>query len=488
MSHFVHTYEQAIEFLVGRINYERVTGIAFSSDDQKLSRMRRLLEQIGSPHQGLKVVHVAGTKGKGSTSAMAAAILTAAGQKTGLYTSPHISAFEERMVVDGASPAPSHFVDLVNRLIEPIERMDRAPDGPGPTYFELATAIAWLYFRDSGVDLAVLEVGLGGRLDATNVCDPHVSVITNISRDHTNVLGNSTAEIAGEKAGIVKAGVPVISGVDSGPAGDVIEAVCRQHQSPLYRLGRELSWRPSGNDDSIVALPESGVAGHPIDVETPWGMWTRLKVPLRGPHQSDNAALAVAAVTLLRQKGVPIPDAAVARGLSDVRWPARIEVLGTRPTIVVDAAHNWAATSALLRTLDQDFSTASRKILVFAATRDKDVAGMLRQLLPQFDSVVLTQYQTNPRGVPLNELAAMVQATACYPCHVAADAASAWSLASHLATGDDLICVTGSFFVAAELRELILDIQAGQGKNRQQDAAPVCSERYREPTQVAQRF
>jgi dihydrofolate synthase/folylpolyglutamate synthase len=462
MSHFVQTYEQALEFLLGRINYERVTGIAFSSDDQKLTRMRRLLEQLGNPHKGLKVIHIAGTKGKGSTSAMAAAMLTAAGHKTGLFTSPHVSAFEERMVVDGAPPSAGHFVNLVNRLIEPVERMDQAPDGPGPTYFELATAIAWLYFRDCRVDLAVLEVGLGGRLDATNVCDPFVAVITNISRDHTNVLGNSPAEIAREKAGIVKARVPVISGVESGPAGDVVEGVCRQHNSPLYRLGQELSWHPRDNDVAIAARSETDLAARRIDVETPWGIWRGLKIPLRGNHQADNAALAVAAVTLLRQKGVAIPDAAVSGGLSEVRWPARIEVLGTHPTIVVDAAHNWAATAALLRTLDQEFSTAARRILVFAATRDKDVAGMLRQLLPRFDSVVLTQYQTNPRGTPIAELAEMVQATGRYPCHVAADAASAWSLATRLAARDDLICVTGSFFIAAELRELILDSQAEQ--------------------------
>ncbi len=475
MSRFVRTYEQAIEFLLGRINYERVTGIAFSSDDHKLARMQRLLEQIGNPHDGLKVVHVAGTKGKGSTSAMAAAILTASGQKTGLYTSPHVSAFEERMVVDGTPPSPAHFVDLVNRLIEPIERMDCAPEGPGPTYFELATALAWLYFRDCAANLAVLEVGLGGRLDATNVCDPHVSVITNISRDHTNVLGHSTAEIAREKAGIVKARVPVISGVGAGPAADVVEAVCRRHESPLYRLGRELSWRPHRTENSSVPLASHVALGRSIDVETPWGDWAGLKVPLRGDHQADNAALAVAAATLVRPSGVPIRDAAVAAGLSRVRWPARIEVLGTRPTIVVDAAHNWASANALLGTLDQDFSAARRRILVFAATRDKDVAGMLRLLLPRFDSVVLTQYQTNPRGVPIDELDALVQATASRSCHVAANAASAWSLATHLASGDDLICVTGSFFIAAELRELILDTQASGPKSGRPDANAVCS-------------
>ncbi|HEV8068397.1 MAG TPA: folylpolyglutamate synthase/dihydrofolate synthase family protein [Planctomycetaceae bacterium] len=486
MSRFVHTYEQAIEFLFGRINYERVTGIAFSSDDQKLVRMRRLLEQIGNPHEGLKVIHVAGTKGKGSTSAMAAAILTASGYKTGLYTSPHVSAFEERMVVDGKPPSARQFVDLVNRLIEPIEHMDGATEGPGPTYFELATALAWLYFRDCGADLAVLEVGLGGRLDATNVCDPHISVITNISRDHTNILGNSPAEIAGEKAGIVKAGIPVISGVGPGPAADVVEAVCRRHQSALYRLGGEIFWRPCRDDESkrarSIELTSASThsrnltQGRAIDVQTPWGEWSGLKVPLRGDHQADNAALAVAAATFLRKVGVPLPDSAVEAGLSGMRWPARIEVLGTRPTVVVDAAHNWASTHALLRALDQDFSAASRRILVFAATRDKDVAGMLRLLLPRFDSVVLTQYQSNPRGVPIDELAALVQATAIRSCHVAADPALAWSLASHLAACDDLICVTGSFFIASELRELILDCQGGgANKIERPDTDAVCS-------------
>ncbi len=461
MSQLIHTYEQAIEFLFGRINYERVTGIAFSSDDLKLDRMRRLLAEIGNPQQGLKVIHVAGTKGKGSTSAMAASILTAAGHKTGLYTSPHVSAFEERMAVDGASPSHEHFVDLVNRLIEPIERMDRTHDGFGPTYFELATALAWLYFRDCAAQFAVLEVGLGGRLDATNICDPHVCVITNISRDHTNVLGHTTADIAREKAGIIKASVPVISGVAPGPAGDVVDEVSRRLDCPLYRLGRDLKWTPHQIAHAETASESNVPPGHMIDVKTPWGTWAGLKLSLRGDHQADNATLAIAAVTLLRQNGVSVPELAVRTGIENVRWPVRIEVIATRPTTVVDAAHNWAATAALLQTIEREFAAAKRRILIFAATRDKDVAGMLRLLLPRFDSVVLTQYQTNPRAVPIDELTGLVEAICTRPCHAAADPAAAWRLASHLATPDDLVCVTGSFFIAAELRELILDRSAG---------------------------
>jgi dihydrofolate synthase/folylpolyglutamate synthase len=466
MSHFFRSYEQAIEYLLGRIDYERVTGIAFSSDDQKLDRMRRLLAEIGNPHERLKVIHIAGTKGKGSTSVMAAAILTAAGHKTGLFTSPHISAFEERIVVDGNPPSPPHFVDLVNRLIEPIERMDRAPTGPGPTYFELATALAWLYFRDCRADLAVLEVGLGGRLDATNLCDPDVCIITNISRDHTNVLGHSTADIAREKAGIVKGSIPVISGVARGPAADVIEETCDRLASPIYRLGSEILWRFSPRDDSVDGPTKSACESRPFDVDAPWGKWTGLRIPLRGDHQADNAALAVAATTLLAQRGVSIQKSAVVTGLSEVRWPARIEVLRTQPIVLVDAAHNWASTQALLETLDKEFSQAARRILVFAATREKDVAGMLRILLPGFDCVVLTQYQTNPRGVPVEELAAIVQATSPRPCHLALDAGRAWQLACHFAGNTDLICVTGSFFIAAEMRDLILDQQAARTSGR----------------------
>jgi len=459
MSRFLRTYEQAIEFLFGRINYERLSDGAYSAGDLKLERMRQLLASIGHPQERLPVVHIAGTKGKGSTSVMTAEILSAAGYRTGLFTSPHVSAFEERMVVDGSRPTPEHLVDLVNRLIEPVDEMDHGSTDGGPTYFELATALAWLYFLDRGAEIAVLEVGLGGRLDATNVCHPLVTVITNISRDHTNILGSTIAQIAREKAGIVKTGVPLVSGVAPGAAGDVIQEVCRSQQSALYRLGEEIRWHPELADFPLATPDATATAAPwPIEVQTPWAPLRRIPVPLRGTHQGDNTALSVAAVDLVAQSGLPVPADAVPAGLAKVRWPARIEIVGVDPIVVVDAAHNWAATAALVRTLDTQFS-ARRRLLLFATTRDKDVGGMLRLLLPQFDTVILTQYQTNPRCVPVHELAALVQATSERASHVAADPASAWRLARHLASASDLICVTGSFFIAAELRELILDDQ-----------------------------
>jgi dihydrofolate synthase/folylpolyglutamate synthase len=460
MRRFFRTYEQAIEFIYGRINYERVAGVAYSADDGKLERMRRLLALLDHPDERLPVVHIAGTKGKGSTSVMVAGILSAAGYRTGLFTSPHVAAFEERMVVDGQQPTRDHFVELVNRLVGPVERMDAGSEGGGPTYFELATALAWLYFLDQKAEIAVLEVGLGGRLDATNICRPMVGVITNISRDHTNVLGGSVAQIAAEKAGIVKPGIPVISGVASGPAGDVVQHVCRRQGSPLFRLGSEIKWRPSQNGEHVTK--RTGFAdGHAkIDVETPWGCADNVPVSLLGTHQGANAALAVAAARLLTTRSLEIPLRAIYDGMAAVRWPARIEVVATSPIVVVDAAHNWASTQALVDTLDDHFPDR-RRILVFAGTKDKDVSGLLRLLVPRFDTVILTQYHTNPRAVPAEELLALVQATSLRSCHLAPDSAAAWKIARRLAAPDDLVCVTGSFFIATEVRTMLLGQQAG---------------------------
>lgn len=455
MRRLFRTYDEAIDFIFGRINYERVAGIAYSADDGKLERMRCLLALLDRPDERLPVVHIAGTKGKGSTSVMTAGILSASGYRTGLFTSPHVALFEERMVVDGRRPTPEHFVDLVNRLVEPVETMDASTAGGGPTYFELATALAWLYFLDQKAEVAVLEVGLGGRLDATNICRPMVGVITNISRDHTNVLGSSLAQIAGEKAGIVKRGIPVISGVAEGPAGDVVERVCRRENSPLFRLGAEIKWRPSANGQKTATADEFAEAHPTIDIETPWGQSDDVPVALLGAHQGANAALAVATARLLATRSLRIPARAIQDGMALVRWPVRIEVVARAPLVVVDAAHNWASTQALVDTLEAQFP-GRRRILVFAGTRDKDVSGLLRLLLPHFDTVILTQYHTNPRGVPAVELAALVEGTSLRSCHVAPDSASAWKLASRLAGPDDLVCVTGSFFIATEIRTMLL--------------------------------
>ena len=447
------SYEQAIEFLFNRVNFERLSGTQYTADDFKLDRMRELLRRLGDPQEAIPAVHIAGTKGKGSTAAMTANILSAAGIRAALFTSPHVSAFEERMAVDGVVPAKEDLAGLVERVAGVVSALDALPGQMSPTYFEIATAMAWLYFCDRRAEIAVLEVGMGGRLDATNVCRPAVSIITTISRDHTRQLGSRLDEIAREKAGIIKRHVPVVSGVTAEPAQTVIAETCRKHEAPLSLLGRDFdcTYKPA----EFRPLEGDGVGGR-AGVRTSRHVWRDLSLPLVGEHQARNLALAVAAVEWLQEQGWKIPVAAVAAGLAQLRWPGRIEVVGRAPTVVVDAAHNWEAVAALLRTLDESFQSR-RRILIFAATRDKDVTGMLRQLLPRFDTVIATCFQNNPRHVPVETLLRIAQQFGERPLHAAADPAAAWKLARRIAGPEDLICVTGSFFIAAELRELIMD-------------------------------
>jgi dihydrofolate synthase/folylpolyglutamate synthase len=449
----VENYEQAIEYLFSRINYERLSGIEYTADDFKLDRMRALLRRLGDPQESIPAVHIAGTKGKGSTAAIAAQVLSAAGIRTALFTSPHVSAFEERMAVDGTIPTRERLAGLVEEIAGAVAELDKTPGQMSPTYFEIATAIAWLYFRERGAEIAVLEVGMGGRLDATNVCRPAVCIITTISRDHTRHLGSRLAQIAREKAGIIKPGVPVVSGVTTEPARSVIAETCRAEGAALYELGREFDYRYRPGRIGGAGGPDSGPAA---SIETSRRTWSDLALPLIGEHQARNLAVALAAIERLEEAGWHIPASAVDDGLAQLRWPGRIEILGRSPTVVVDAAHNWEAVAALLRTLDESF-VARRRVLIFAATRDKDVSGMLRQLLPRFDSVIATCFQNNPRNVPVDTLARLVRQLGDQPLHVAADPAAAWKLARRIAGKEDLICITGSFFIAAELRELVVD-------------------------------
>lgn len=441
----LESYEQAIEFLFGRINYERVQAEAYSTSDFKLDRMRRLLELMDNPHEKIPVVHVAGTKGKGSTCSMLASMLKACGYDCGLYVSPHITAFEERIRVNGVQPTQAELVELVNRLMPIIVHMDNLPGRMQPTYFELATALAWQHFVDRNVSIAVLEVGLGGRLDSTNLCRPLVTVITNVSRDHTHVLGSTVRQISYEKAGIIKPKVPVVSGATHADALDMIEKVCAERGAPLKLLGRDFFLQSRTVDDDGQVQ---------IEATTATSKWSRIPVILRGPHQSSNATLALAVADELRLQNWSLPDEAIRAGMNRVDWPARVEVISRNPTVIIDAAHNWESARALVASLTED-SAPRKRILVFAATKDKDIAGILRQLLPNFHTVILTRYLDNPRGVPLSELSGLVDSMTTRPLHLAADPISAWTLAKQLASPNDLIVVTGSFFLVAELRETI---------------------------------
>jgi dihydrofolate synthase/folylpolyglutamate synthase len=441
--------DDALAFLLSRIDYERTATMPADGRGFKLDRMVELLERLGNPQQRLAIVHVAGTKGKGSTSAMIAAMLSAAGYKTGLFSSPHLQRIEERLAVDGKSCDSQEFVGLVNQLRPIVAEMDAG--GMEPTYFELTTAMALLQFVHHRVDFAVLEVGMGGRLDSTNVCQPLVSVITSISFDHTKQLGNTLAAIAREKAGIIKPGIPVVSGVLVEEPRRVIEQVSLASRSPLVEVERDFHFSytaPRDLDDG----PALGSINFECRIDGQACSLQKLAVGLLGRHQGANAAVALATIQQLIRQGWQIPETAMRRGLAEVRWPARVEVVRRRPTMVIDAAHNLASIEALLSTLDESFCPR-RRILVFATTKEKDVAGMLSLLLPRFDEVIFTRYLNNPRYVPVEELQSLADGLAARRWRIAASPADAWTEIEQLATEDDLVCVTGSFFIAAEMRQ-----------------------------------
>lgn len=451
--------KNALQFLDGRINYERDRAVPYRERDLKLERMREFLVKLGDPQKQLPIIHIAGTKGKGSTAAMVAAILSAAGYRTGLFTSPHLDRIEERIAIDGHPCSPNELVELVDRVRAVVEVMDEEAGSActeefGPTYFEIIAAMALLHFAQRGVDAVILEVGLGGRLDATNVCSPRVCAITSIGFDHTRQLGNTLESIATEKAGIVKPGVPVVSGVTDTAPRDVIRQICRERGSPLSELCVDFDFRyhPPRHLEQDSAL---GRLDFQSSDAYPQFNLQDLPLSLLGHHQAANAAVALAVLGELEKAGWKISEQAVRAGLGNVDWPARVEPLTRRPTIVLDTAHNSSSVEALVRVLNESFS-AGRRLLVFSASMGKDIASMLKCLLGAFDEVILTQYLNNPRAVPAEKLAATARKLGDNHCRVSPGPAEAWDQIRSLATHDDLICVTGSVFIAAEMREQIL--------------------------------
>ncbi len=450
--------EAARRFLYGRIDYERARNVPYQERAFKLERMRELLSRLGNPHEAFPAVHVAGTKGKGSTAAMLGAVLTASGYRTGVFTSPHLDRVEERIAVDGRPCSPTELIELVDRIAPAVQSMDQAalkrdPPEDGPTYFEIVTAMALTDFARRGAEVAVLEVGLGGRLDSTNVCRPVVSAITSISFDHTRQLGNTLESIAREKAGIIKPGVPVISGVvDPGPR-EVFREVCRQQGCRLVEPGVDFQfeYRPPRG---LETAPATGTIDFRYRSQGMEHGYQEVSLGLLGRHQAANAAVAMAVVAELRRGGWSIPEEAIRRGLAALRWPARVELIARRPAVVLDSAHNVASVDALIEVLDESFSVR-RRLLVFAVTFDKDVRGMLSRLLTRFDHIVFTRYLDNPRAVPPEELGAMAADLAGRRCQVCPVPTDAWEQVRALAAPDDLICVTGSFFLAAEIRRRI---------------------------------
>jgi len=436
------------DWLDRRIDYERTPPARGALG---LGRMRRLLAAVGHPERACPVVQVAGTKGKGSTVAMLAAILTAAGHRVGRYMSPHVHSIEERICVGGRPISAAGLDRAFGRVIPAVERLDAVATrrgGRGPTWFEAMTAAALVHFAECEVDIAVVETGLGGRLDATTCTRPIVSAITSVSLDHMAVLGRTVGRIAAEKAGIIKRGVPVVSAAVHPAARRVITATAVRRRARLRQLGRDFSVRfePPPDHDPLTGgwleITES-IAGDAAP--------TRYRLAMAGRHQADNAAVAVIAAREVNAAGLRVPDRAIARGLAAVHLPARIERVADRPLIVVDAAHNVASMHSLMSTLDPLLAVRRPRVLVFAASGDKQIEEMLAATTGRFDHVVLTRYTINPRAAEMSRLLVACRSAGLPPAEVADTPAAAIARARSRAGRDGVICVAGSFFLAAEI-------------------------------------
>lgn len=444
-------YQKALDYLYSFIDYSLTRNLRNAAENFNLDRMRKFMKFLGDPQNSYKVFHVAGTKGKGSTSALIANALFEAGYKVGFYTSPHLTDYCERIQVDHINLGHSDFVSLINSIRPFISLIE------GITTFELTTALAFLYFQQQKVDFAVVEVGLGGRLDATNIVDPLVSVITSLSLDHINVLGDTLAQIAFEKAGIIKNDRPVVIAPQKEEARRVVDRIAIERNAPLIEVGRDFLYAAGahnleGQNFSVWSRDEHNSVSKYIESggREEWSP-NRFHIPLLGFHQIQNAATAYAAIKIAKELGVEINDEDIYRGFSKVNWPGRFEVLSKKPLLVIDSAHNRESALRLRQTVD-DYFPGKPVILVFGASEDKDIEGMLVELLPRMKNVVATK-STHPRAM---DPKVIVKSVLKFGKRGFATNTIEAGLqkALELAGSESLILVTGSLFVAAALRDV----------------------------------
>src|SRR5574341_2331504 len=362
MSDLETAYHLALDYLYSFVDYSLKHSSELAKADFNLDRMRALMTELGNPQDGYPILHVAGTKGKGSVCALAASALHAAGYKTGLYTSPHLLDYCERIQINGQAVSHAGLVELVEQVKPAVAKISKL------TTFEITTAIAFLYFAQQKVDAAVIEVGLGGRLDATNVITPKVSVITSLSYDHMAVLGNTLALIAGEKAGIIKPGVPVVSAPQKDEALEVLARIAGERGAPMTLVGREIVFKPISHSLDGQTL-QVAIVHRPSSI-------VELNIPLLGLHQVENAAIAFAA---LQASGLNVSNEVICRGFAEVKWPARFEVVRREPPVIFDSAHNQDSFARLRQALD-DYFPNRPVYLIFGASEDKNLPGMLAEV------------------------------------------------------------------------------------------------------------
>lgn len=435
----IRTFKSALNWLNSLTDYEQVSKPVYDSANFKLGRMTRLLSALGNPHRDLKTIHIAGTKGKGSTATMVARMLQNNGYKVGLYTSPHLITVRERISVNDKLIEEPRFARAARRVVE------AAGKSPKLTFFEAVTAIAFCYFSEQKVQIGVIETGLGGRLDSTNVIKPEACAITSISRDHTSQLGVSLASIAEEKAGIFKAGIPVVSAPQPPEVKEVLRDAAERNRSPF---------RMTGEDIPFSYRFESSRAFGPhtrLSLTTDVSRFEHLPVPLLGEHQAINCCVALSMIDTLKGRGFEIDDQKAMAGLSGLSLAGRMEMVSEEPRILVDAAHNAASIEALMRAIGQHIGYDSM-VVIFGCNKDKDVAGMLRHIQLGADKAIFTTAGT-PRSVDPADLAAAYTERTGKMAQVAQDLDAAIQIASSAVTREDLVCVTGSFYLVGQAKQ-----------------------------------
>jgi len=442
----ITTFSSAVRYLYERVDLERMRVIRYDDATFKLDRMAALMDALGNPHQQVRMVHVAGTVGKGSTVAMIASMLQGCGYAVGQYTSPHLTDVRERIAINGQLITRSEFTESMREAAEAAASIDL-----DPTFFELTTAVAFKHFAEQAVDLAVTEAGLGGRLDSTNVITPEVTVITRIDFDHMHILGRSLGKIAEEKAGVIKRGVPVITFQQPEEVEEVLRRKTDEIGAPLRVIGKDIEY-----SCRFAASPDLGPHCR-ICVVTQTSQFMHLPVPLPGEHQAANCALALAVIDTLKSSGFECPEVPMLEGLKKTRTPGRMELVWDSPRILVDGAHNPAALEALMRCVGAHVPYDSM-VCVFGCCEDKDVPEMLRKAVLGGDKLVFTRAKNNPRAMDPDELQRQFADMYGKMNQVARTLPQALDLATRAVGRDDLICVTGSFYLVGEAKKYLTDL------------------------------
>ena len=436
-SNGLSSYGKALRYLASLTDYERLRIVRYNNQNFDLDRMRTLLKKLGNPQADFRSVHIAGTKGKGSTCAMIASMLQACGYKTGLYTSPHLLDVRERIQINGEMISHADMARLV-RLIEPIATRMK----PMPTYFDVLTAIAFKYYAEQKVDIVVVETGLGGRLDSTNVITPEVTAITSISKDHMQQLGSTLGKIAEEKAGIFKAGVPAITVMQEPEVEASLKRIAERVGAPLDITGKTIEFSYRFECSRLQG------AHNRVCLTTPSSRFEHLAVPLLGEHQAINCGLALGVIDRLKGRGIAIDDAKAREGLAKTTIPGRMEMVSQTPRVIVDGAHNAASIDALFRGIGQHIPYDSM-VVIFGCCADKDVPGMLERISSGADKVIFTKVDSIRTADP-EELAARYVELYGKMAQVAPTLEEALSIANRAVTKEDLICIAGSFFLVGE--------------------------------------